>query len=833
MSSFSLRPNSPEVEPYAADAPGTLRVELPHWTAQVVVYDNLYQPVARGGELKQTAASPLLHEAEFVLRPGIYKVETSLVGQAGHELVPVRSGCTTTIARDRWASLRLPSAAPFAGTANAREAHTEPAVAWSRTTTWRTAGGGDSRLFLFLRTADPKPTGTFADGLCLLDAAGRLVTDFTDGTERDGQAGWMAFNADLPSGHYLLRRARPGVRQRVQPIFLSAGWETQVFLEATQYPRLHSLALNMAPLGTGFRPDDEAAVAADVLLDGLGHARSDQVAVSDKVAALLEGDANPWLSIVAGYALLTAPDRAGRQGGPDAASRDDGHLLPHVLAVLEQLGDHPDARALLLADDRDAPAPIWCPPLLRVGLRRVQRHATKHVATIPLDSLTDCVLDSLVTNAPWTAWRDLDRRPIFPPELEATSPGQGKRLLKTRRTATRRLVAPSSDVSTTPADVASRRAPVSRLAQIVGFDDEFASLKTTLLQAAGAGAANLREAPLYRLAQGLLRGESLDDLPETIPLDVTGSLSRLLDNIDPQEVTASCGLTLARTERGFARLRERTSGAEARGVTNQSAEQTTLTQTERAIVQVALQKAARSAGAATLPPASDPASSADAAETPPSPPEQATSAATVDECAAKVRVEADRLALVAEDGATELDQEAVRLAGSLADRLARVADDLLKRADFILVTDENGRRLSNNPAFEVLRSPTGDAAGDAAEDAAAGARPETLAVWEAALAGLSPGRATLSAPVDNRISQHWDLQRTVVADESTGEARAYVNVLRRRDAPRLTPGAVAHVASLLPELALYAPLLAYGSPERRREYARKIAAIAEQLEQIA
>ncbi|HEU0301448.1 MAG TPA: hypothetical protein VFR37_18460, partial [Longimicrobium sp.] len=278
---------------------GTLVVELPHWSAEVRVLDNLYQPVT--GVLAGEGSDPAV---KVSLPPGIYEVEVSLGARSARESVLVRPGRPVTLGREKWASLASTSAAPLAGTDSMREAHAAAAVEWSRKPL-RSTSGSDSRLFVFVRTLEPKRYPQFAEGLRLLDADGREVADLSREGRRDAAQGWTAFCADLSAGLYILRRGRSGVRLRQQPVFLSAGWETQVFVAARNRPSLRTLMLNMAPRGAGFTPHDDAAAAAEVAMDALRLGpRGRHVVTGAHMEALLRGEhQNPWLAILAAYAL--------------------------------------------------------------------------------------------------------------------------------------------------------------------------------------------------------------------------------------------------------------------------------------------------------------------------------------------------------------------------------------------------------------------------------------------------------------------------------------------------------------------------------------------------
>src|SRR6185369_7199304 len=190
-------------------------------------------------------------------------------GKTDSEWMPVNEGKVTLVSPKAWTGLKFTSASPLNDIDNFNKTHTEKAVEASRKITWTTSQG-NSRLFLFVRTLDPKTYGdTFSDGLQLLDTAGQLVTDFSGNIEKNKKQGWMAFNADLPSGGYILRRGRSGVHLRHQVFYLCEGWETQIFLNSRGFPSLSTWSLNMARIGLGFHPYNEAISAAEVITDNL------------------------------------------------------------------------------------------------------------------------------------------------------------------------------------------------------------------------------------------------------------------------------------------------------------------------------------------------------------------------------------------------------------------------------------------------------------------------------------------------------------------------------------------------------------------------------------
>jgi hypothetical protein len=373
---------------------GELRVDLPHWGAEVRLYDSVSRPVTTvyaSGE-RNTAVLP-------ALRAGIYEVEVTLAGRRHSQLATVVGGRSVRITADA----AIMSAIPLPG---APGSHMEAAAELSHRPV--NLGTVSSLLFVFIRTDGRAHRGSLARGLTLLDGDGYAVAELGDDVPQDRSEGWLAFTAGLPDGYYILRQGGRGARLRFQPLYLCAGWETHAFVAAPDgHADLRTCSLSMAPLGAGFDPGDETLPAAEVLLRGTSAA----VVSGPRLRALTEAGTNPWLNILTAYAMIDL----GFSALPD---------LP--------VGEHPDARAVRL-DTTGEVEPFWQPPLLRTGLARVGAHAIRTERTVPLGSLTDVVLDDVVADSPWTAWWRLSRTPRATPGRQRV--GEGPHLLNTRRSA--------------------------------------------------------------------------------------------------------------------------------------------------------------------------------------------------------------------------------------------------------------------------------------------------------------------------------------------------------------------------------------------------------------
>jgi hypothetical protein len=820
-------------------AQGTLVVEVPHWAAAVRIYDNCFRSLSVS-EIEEDPKSSGLYISETKLPQGIYRVEINLEGKTSQQLVSVTSDKVSRITRASWTELKIDSAAPLEGTTTTHGRHMNAAANWSRNLTWKDGPGGASRLFLFVSTPEPKRYKRFAEGLRLLDADGKLVTDFSSGVEKNKQGGWMAFCADLHPGFYMLRRGRPGIRVRYQPLFLCAKWQTQVFLKARTSPSLRTLTFNMAEYKKGFAPEDETAMAAEAVLESMRYGTGGKRLVTEgKLNTLLRGKFNnPWLGILAAYALLSEEEIA-PTATTRAVKKSNADLLQQVMSFLSTIKDHPDVRALQLKEKKKA-EPFPYPPLLYAGLKLVQRHATQFAETIPLGSLTDRILDELVVNSPWTAWK----------EIEADEASE-REVMKIRQRRRATLVSAEPPVSTAAAAVLHSVAPKAPVFQLFdagaqqGTLPSEASSDVGTIRTASATAA-LNSAQLINVAQGLTRNNDLDALLETVPLGPTRTLNVLLNQLDAKDVSASSGLPLSRVKNALEELIESSQTLTA-PPTAADAEKPPLSSVQQFILEYALKLSANLDPQTGLEPVAKGDKKRDSAgkheggnaQADASPvnesasKSEATPSISIEECAFKIRSEADRILLKYEGEGAGQVKDGEEQAQHLAERLRRVVARLLERAAFTAITDTEGRILSVNGAFDALLGPFGSIKDKTAQ---ARVRQENQRVWEVALAGAPLGSSMLINPVaEPAISpglKNLLLRRTAMEDD-TKTVHAYLNALRSADLPGVKPATLQRIDELLPDLSLYASFFAYDTTQRLKEHAQRLEELAAQLEQLA
>ena len=156
---------------------------------------------------------------------------------------------------------------------------------------------------------------------------------------------------------------------RYQAVWLSAGWDTQVFIPAREGPQLEDMAYFMARFSSGFNPDDGAALASENVLAGLN--RGVNLASSEQMRIMLTGKfENPWLGILALHAMRL--DQGTDQYLVDIVRTNVGSLLY----------GHPDLRALDLTPEVTAPQPFTFPPVLYASLKLVREHASQFPGTV-------------------------------------------------------------------------------------------------------------------------------------------------------------------------------------------------------------------------------------------------------------------------------------------------------------------------------------------------------------------------------------------------------------------------------------------------------------------
>ncbi|GHC67467.1 hypothetical protein [Streptomyces flavofungini] len=340
---------------------------------------------------------------ETTVTPGIYRIEQRFAGAVASQLVEVGTAAFTA----RLPLPRIPAPAPVERTATTQAAHREATLRWSRESTHRR---GRPSLMVLLRNLrrgwrfDPYALQITAGG-------GAAVDGGEPGWRADPQQGWAAWSGRLAPGGYRLRLREPTGEglPLAQALWVSEGWTTLVFVGNGPYgPQPQDATVEMAPLGTGWRPADEALnLAREAALSGL---RQGIDLTSDRQlfpmldsgrpdsGRLDSGRLDPFLGIVGAHAMLL--DRA-----PDLRRLDEvvQSLAPHIPG-------HPDLAALRTLLD-GTPPQVTSPPMLAASCQLLIRADGADPGVIKDGSMAESVAEHLVGRGVWTTWLEEERRP--------------------------------------------------------------------------------------------------------------------------------------------------------------------------------------------------------------------------------------------------------------------------------------------------------------------------------------------------------------------------------------------------------------------------------------
>lgn len=330
---------------------------------------------------------------ETTVAPGIYRIEQRFAGAVASQFVEVG----TTAFTARLPLPRVPAPAPVERTVTTRAAHREATLRWSTESTHRR---GRPSLMVLLRNLrrdwhlDP-------GALQITDGSGTAVDGGEPGWRADPQQGWAAWSGRLAPGGYRLRRREPSGDglPLAQALWVSEGWTTLVFVgNGPNGPLPQHATVEMAPLGTGWRPADEALnLAREAALSGLRQGM-DLTSERQLFPMLESGHPDPFLGILGAHAMLL--DRA-----PDLRRLDQvvRRLAPHVPG-------HPDLAALSTLFDGAAPQ-VSSPPMLAASCQLLIRADGADPGVIKDGSTAERVAEHLVGRGVWTTWLEEDRRP--------------------------------------------------------------------------------------------------------------------------------------------------------------------------------------------------------------------------------------------------------------------------------------------------------------------------------------------------------------------------------------------------------------------------------------
>lgn len=821
-----------------AKSRGILRIEVPHWSAQVQILDGIFKLV-EAGKIKADSDSASGYSTETSLAAGVYQIKTSLEGKTESEWVPVRPDHLTKVTSDAWNNLEFTSATPLQHINNADGSQVQAAQRLSRQLIWKDSTG-DSGLFLFIRAVNPqKYRETFADGLLLFDAKGTLVTDFSENVEINENEGWLAFNADLPAGGYILRRGRRGVNIRNQVIYLCQGWQTEIFIQSRRFPSLATLNVGMKP-NRSFSPNAEAAEAAEAVLNFLRYKTdirglfNSEKMINNLEILLDEKFDYPWFGVLSAHAILRLEEEYG--GGADSETNNPqigvfrdyfDFLWNKLIPFLNfKIPAHPDVKALSIESGAIS-SEFSFPPMLWLSLRRVYTYSTRHVGIIRKNSLTDCVIDNPLVDSPWTAWNKLAR---YPENFAESEP------LKKTRLRTFPIVKSKKKPSVTSHSRFSwHPVKINTVPQFQSDEPPDLTPDQKILQ----------RASITQTAKNVVReyveSGKIEEIPEVFELNSSEQINQMLGQVNPLDISSAYNVPLSRTESDLQILKKQgetliTSGQPTdRCVTQDNISETTL---GNAIIDFVVNPGGIQAAAAPFP---SPGSFETRIFENPS--------TNIESSVCQIRAAAERLLLVemklAEESSASpnesgrsskteeiapLTTEDFKFARDLAEDLKTVSQELLSCADFIVVTDVQHKIFDKNDAFLFLLMPL--QLGAPSSDSMISDLFEKQAKWETALAFLTVGKNAIDDPLADKDSTRLFLVARTLIEDKQSNLQAYLNVMREKDSRVIAPETLNEISQTLSDLTLYTSLFVYETSSGKNEYSEKLAEIMKQIKSL-
>ncbi|MCY7375490.1 MAG: hypothetical protein LH472_05910 [Pyrinomonadaceae bacterium] len=810
---------------------GILRVEVPHWSSQVQIFDDSFNPVAAAEKINADPKSASGYSTETELPPGVYQIKTSLEGKTESEWVPVRPDRLTQVTTDAWDNLEFTSSTPLQQIKNADKAQIKAAQKMSRQLTWKKSKG-DSGLFLFIRTSNPQKYGkTFTEGLQLYDDRNNLITDFSENVGKSASEGWLAFNADLPEGGYILRRGRRGVNVRNQVVYLCRNWQTEIFIQSRRYPSLGTMNVSMKR-HRSLPQNAEAAEAAETVLNFLRYKTDVRVLLdSDKIKndwniLLDEKFANPWLGILAAYAILKLEEEVGDEQNRETTAHQKQSFQEYFSLMNQQLipflereiPSHPDVRALLLNNEKSEVLAFPFPPMLWLSLKRIQTYSIRHADIVPKNCLTDCVIDKPLVDSPWTAWNHLNRYPAdF--EKSAKMKTATRKALMPDKQKTRNSLPPDYGFQTRAAE--SDFLPQFQSDEPLSFTpDQKALQHISVIQTA------------KNVVNEYVESGKIKEIPEVYQLNSSEQINQMLGQVNAEQISSIYNIPLSRAESGLENLKRQ---GETLPATGQSDDVAVSQDAQNTVSETSLGQAiiGYAVNPATVP--SDDPESRIVAKPP----------VKIENLVGQIRASAERLWLITikpeeklsssrniskQSSEAEKDipltAEESEFARSLALYLKDISDNLLSRADFIVVADSQHKIFDKNDAFLFLLLPQTLGTPSAAE--LVGGLSGKQARWESALASLPLGDSEINDPSDENRARLFLVRRTLIEDKRTN-LQAHLNIIREKNIEAIENSTLEEISGMLSDLTLFTSLFAYGTSTGKIEYKKKLDGIVARI----
>lgn len=206
---------------------------------------------------------------------------------------------------------------------------------------------------------------------------------------------------------------------------------------------------------------------------------------------------------------------------------------------------------------------------------------------------------------------------------------------------------------------------------------------------------------------------------------------------------------------------------------------------------------------------------------------------SIEEFVARLKSEKDRIVL----GSAKKNEDYDKNSQNFAYRLQNIANELLKSADFMAVSNSKGKIIYGNGAFVNLISYGINAQNEIASIGSttfyqikAKDRMRNLVPWESAFQELPLGNSKLDAPGENGLFEVWEIKRSQIEEQL--EQKYILNILRGVDAPSLSRETNRNIGDLLCDLEKYTPLYARLSNDVKNPYLVEVEKIINNLEML-
>ncbi len=317
------------------------------------------------------------------------------------------------------------SAIPFADTNYKTYASTEAyyldaALEFSQKSTALDEQGEDNSLFMFLRFPNKDKyesskqywPGGFEKSFSLLkDTTETLMDIESSNASVDLVNGYVAFNVRLKQGGYFIKVASMLGIQLI-PVYVFAGWHTQVFMTLSDRPLFSSLRTILSRKRE-FEPEHNVRNKyCDILVDKI---QNNDNSITNEIIEYVSSNEyeSPMLALLCIYAYMN--------GDSDAFDAQIGAMIAQLQSLAANNNiQSPDLQAInLLAEmylnqPNEVKGSISGVPMLRIGMESISDAAVKYPKLIQSSSVLDFAIERMNKSAAFTFFDWYDDNKVIP-----------------------------------------------------------------------------------------------------------------------------------------------------------------------------------------------------------------------------------------------------------------------------------------------------------------------------------------------------------------------------------------------------------------------------------